>query len=134
MEMKGASQMDKMTYLLFRQEQEEHEAQAQHMSGLEQQFPRIAENLVELWNNSACDEYLNKLLLDDRCDRHGFPPDIMEDLMLLENIRWTLVHDEGLPQPATHILQYRFSETEVPATLASTPAGSKSWIKRTFGS
>jgi hypothetical protein len=124
--------MDKMTNLLFSQEQEE--AHAHEMSGLERQFPRIAEHLVEMWNNAACDEYLNTLVLDDRCDRHGFPPEVMEDLMLLENIRWSLVHDEDLPQLPTHILQYRFSETPVHVALANPPAGSKSWIKRTFGS
>lgn len=124
--------MDKMAYLLFRQDEED--AQALHKSQLERQFPRIAEHLVELWNNSACDQYLNTLVLDDRCDRHGFPPEIMEDLMLLENIRWSLLHDEDLPQPATHILQYRFSETPVHAAPANTSAGSKGWIKRTFRS
>lgn len=121
--------MDKMTYLLFRQEA--HDAEAHHMSVLETQFPRIVEHLVELWQSGACDEYLKKLLLDDRGDRHGFPPEIVDDLILLDAIHWSHSHEDGTAQFGNNVFDFRFSST--PVARNTKPAGSQGWIKRTFG-
>ena len=122
--------MDKLTYLLFREL--ERGAKSPHFSQLEQQFPRIALRLVELWNSSACDSYLRQLLLDDRGDRAGFPADIMDDLIMLDSIHSEL-HLSGGPQSANSAFEFRFNHTTgavAPVIKAAKPQG---WIKRTFG-
>jgi len=50
---------------------------------LEAKFPRIAETIRGLWGHSELDRYLDHLLIDDRGDRHGFPPEVVEALLVL---------------------------------------------------
>lgn len=122
--------MDKMAYLLFREEA--HEAEARHWSLLEQKFPRIAEHLVEVWNTPACDKYLQELLINDRGDRHGFPPEVVDDLFLLDSLRWN--HDaDGTPHSDPHAADYHFSSLPEHGHDPAKPAAPQSWIKRTFG-
>jgi len=52
---------------------------------LERRYPRIVDRLVGLWGSPVCGEYLQSLILMDRGDlRQGFPPELIEDLMLLD--------------------------------------------------
>jgi hypothetical protein len=39
-------------------------------------FPHIAERIGSLWGTKACDAYLDELLIDDRGNRQGFPPEV----------------------------------------------------------
>ena len=53
---------------------------------IEQQFPRIAEKLKIVWPSEACALYLTSLLVNDRESRRGFPPEVVEDLLMLHAI------------------------------------------------
>ncbi|MCX7892099.1 MAG: hypothetical protein N2544_07015 [Burkholderiales bacterium] len=46
-------------------------------------FPRIALQIHDLWGTPECDRYLDKLIIDDRGNRTGFPPDVMTALLEL---------------------------------------------------
>jgi hypothetical protein len=51
---------------------------------LARQFPRVANRVCELWKRPAqCDPYLKKLILDDRVDRKGFPPEVASEVSAL---------------------------------------------------
>jgi hypothetical protein len=52
---------------------------------LGQEFPRIANKLAILWEEPAvCRKFLTSFMLDDRGDRHGFPPEVIMELSALE--------------------------------------------------
>lgn len=55
-------------------------------SALETVFPNIAENLTLVWGNPECEDYLNKLMINNRSNRQGFSLDVMSELMLLIDI------------------------------------------------
>lgn len=52
-------------------------------STIEQQFPQIAKKLAMVWPSEACAAYLSSLLVSDRETRRGFPPEVVEDLLML---------------------------------------------------
>ena len=53
---------------------------------LARKFPRIANSIAELWRRVArCEEYLDTLVVDQRGDRSGFPPDVAQELTALRN-------------------------------------------------
>ena len=44
-------------------------------------FPRIANNIADIWRRVArCEEYLDALVVDQRGNRKGFPPDVAQEL------------------------------------------------------
>ncbi|WP_176217045.1 ankyrin repeat domain-containing protein [Andreprevotia lacus] len=47
------------------------------------QYPRIVEKIADMWGQDALDGYFEDLLIMDRNDRQGFPPEIGAELMLL---------------------------------------------------
>lgn len=57
---------------------------------LEIWYPRIIGELTARWCQHDIDAYLRQLILDERHGRRGFPPEIMEELLLLAGIRWQL--------------------------------------------
>ena len=50
---------------------------------LEKDFARIAERIAELWDKPQIESYFAELLIDDRGNRKGFPPDVARELFLL---------------------------------------------------
>jgi len=47
-------------------------------------FPRIANQLAAVWSDKpAARSYLDGLLVDDRGNREGFPPDVLRELLSL---------------------------------------------------
>jgi len=52
---------------------------------LEAKFPRIAKTVRELWGKRELDDYLDRLLIDDRGNREGFPPEVVEALLALSH-------------------------------------------------
>ena len=77
-------------------------------------FERIAKAITTLWGDKACDEYLDKLIVDDRGNRQGFPRDVLSAVMKLSvehdkqfgsnsSDVWTSVpaHKEKIDQPWT---------------------------------
>ncbi|MBK7898592.1 MAG: hypothetical protein KA603_12080 [Azonexus sp.] len=57
---------------------------------LEQQFPRIAAKVVELWGTAEFDHYLEGLMVSDRPDRQGFPPDVAMEIFRLSMVHGAL--------------------------------------------
>lgn len=55
---------------------------------LRNSFPRIHDQIGTVWGSAACEDYLDKLILDDRGDRAGFPPPVMEALLILQRLHY----------------------------------------------
>lgn len=55
---------------------------------LKTQFPRIHQNLVALWGTGQGEAYLDGLILDDRGNRQGFPPDVLRALLVLQRVHF----------------------------------------------
>jgi hypothetical protein len=54
---------------------------------LESKFPRILSQIMLLWGKPQIDDYFMSLMVNDREDRAGFPPDVAAEIM-----RLNLVH------------------------------------------
>lgn len=57
---------------------------------LEKLYPRVLNKIVELWDHSDIDAYFNDLLVSDRPDRQGFPPEVASDIMFLSQLHTRL--------------------------------------------
>lgn len=55
-------------------------------TAIEQQFPHILEKIILLWNSDVLDAYLSDLMMPDRIDRQGFPPDVAREIFKLSTI------------------------------------------------
>lgn len=51
-------------------------------------FPRIHQNLVSLWGTGPGEAYLDGLIVDERGNRQGFPPDVLRALLVLQRIHF----------------------------------------------
>ena len=51
-------------------------------------FPRIHQNLVTLWGTGPGEDYLDGLIMDDRGNRQGFPPEVLRALLVLQRIHF----------------------------------------------
>jgi len=65
-------------------------------------MPRICEAILTLWGANDLDQYLNRLIIDDRGTRAGFSPEVMEELLFLGRITRSKVRLMGVPPPVTH--------------------------------
>jgi len=65
------------------------------LSSLEANYPRIAAELVQRWDDPGIDAYLDELISCSRDGRQGFPLDVMSDLLLLSELRWWLTHSDA---------------------------------------
>lgn len=54
--------------------------------GLESKYPRILETIMSLWDEDAIDDYFMDLMVSNRGDRTGFPPNIAAEIMHLSLI------------------------------------------------
>jgi len=50
---------------------------------LESKFPRILSQIMQLWGKPEIDDYFMHLMVSDREDRAGFPPDVAAEIMRL---------------------------------------------------
>lgn len=50
---------------------------------LEKAFPHILDRIALLWGTPELETYLQRLMLDDRGNRSGFPPEVMRELAFL---------------------------------------------------
>jgi hypothetical protein len=50
-------------------------------------YPHAVEGLAALWDDPACDAYLERLVVDSRGHRRGFPPPVMDELLFLVELR-----------------------------------------------
>lgn len=50
---------------------------------LESRYPRILQTIMSLWDEDEVDQYFMELMVNERGDRSGFPPDVAADIMHL---------------------------------------------------
>jgi ankyrin repeat protein len=50
---------------------------------LENKYPRILERIMLLWDDDDIDPYFTELMINDRADRDGFPPDVAANILRL---------------------------------------------------
>lgn len=53
---------------------------------LEKRFSRILNKIVELWDTPQMEAYFLELLVDSRGNRHGFPPEVAEEIYSLSRV------------------------------------------------
>ncbi len=51
-------------------------------------FPRIHQNLVTMWGTGPGEAYLDGLIMDERGNRQGFPPDVLRALLVLQRVHF----------------------------------------------
>ncbi|MGH8727207.1 MAG: hypothetical protein ACREV9_03395 [Burkholderiales bacterium] len=59
---------------------------ADTISALEKYFPRIAQSITLVWGFPEFLKYIEKISVDERGGRRGFPMEVMEELMLLHAV------------------------------------------------
>lgn len=59
---------------------------AEAVALLKSLFPRIHDRLGATWGTPQCEAYLDRLILDDRGDRDGFPPQVLSALLVLQRV------------------------------------------------
>ena len=59
---------------------------SQALRTVAQAFRRIAEGIVGVWGSDQFNNYMEKLLIDERGDRKGFPPEVAEALLRLSRM------------------------------------------------
>src|ERR1700752_2397056 len=55
-------------------------------------YPRVLEAIVSMWGFKELNVYFNKLVLDDRGGREGFPPEVWDDITMLMRM-----HEDVMP-------------------------------------
>jgi hypothetical protein len=72
--------------------------QASDKTVLEERFPHILDTIQLMWGPLELNLYFDKLIVDDRGNRQGFPTDAWAEIHMPSR-----VHHELVPQPAAHI-------------------------------
>lgn len=74
-----------------------------YKSELEQQFPRIVSSIITLWSDLEMRPFFDQLIIDQRAytgpnaaakPREGFPPEVLEEILLLAQMN-RLLHPSG---------------------------------------
>lgn len=71
---------------------------------VEQHYPRVAQVIHQLWGSPEMDAFFNRILIDDRGNRAGFPPAVVQALLALSGqhqnaFRYPTPHDVWLTDP-----------------------------------
>jgi len=51
-----------------------------------EEMPRVCEQVKLLWFYPECEQWLDKLIIDDRGNRSGFRREVMEELLFLARL------------------------------------------------
>ena len=62
-------------------------------------MPRICEAVLTLWGSDLFEKFVNGLVIDERGNRQGFSPDVMEELLMLGRVARARVVMIGTPSP-----------------------------------
>ncbi len=78
---------------------------APDFSLIQEQFPKIGEKITVMWGSVALQDYLNKIVFDERGGRQGFPMPVVSALMRLHEYHGTLMPEakaedtwDGIPR------------------------------------
>jgi hypothetical protein len=66
-------------------------------------FPHISNTITTMWGQDGFDQYLGKLIVDERGNRKGFTMDAMEELMLLGRLSRSKKALFGMFKEARHL-------------------------------
>ncbi len=66
---------------------------ASDYSAIQEQYPSISAKIAQMWGSVTLQDYLNKIIIDDRGGRQGFPVSILSALMRLYEYHGSLVPD-----------------------------------------
>lgn len=66
------------------------EHQSAYPKAIEEKYPRILAQIVELWGKPELDAYLGSLMVSDRAGRQGFPGDVAMEVFKLATLYGTL--------------------------------------------
>lgn len=55
------------------------------LQAIERRYARIAEEILSRWGTDQLEPYIDGLLIDDRGNRSGFPPEVAEALLTLSS-------------------------------------------------
>jgi hypothetical protein len=67
-----------------------------------EELPRVCGSLVQLWGTSGFDDYLNRLIIDERGTRQGFSLQVMDELLFLGSISRRKARLVGTSPPLKH--------------------------------
>lgn len=73
-------------------------------------FDRIAVKLRISWGTYECEGYLKKLIVDERGDREGFPPEVFRAIIKLSNGHPTFIESNDVW--GSHELRHKFREEQ----------------------
>lgn len=59
-----------------------------------EQFPRIGNRILLLWGTVELQNYLHTLIIDERGDRQGFPPPVIEAILQIYKDHEKLIPDD----------------------------------------
>ncbi len=68
-------------------------------------FPRIAQTIQEQWGQPRLDQYFSRLVIDDRGDRAGFPPDVLAAILEVARLHAERYASERILCPWAHDAQ-----------------------------
>jgi hypothetical protein len=55
---------------------------------LKSRYPRIHQTLVAIWGTGPGEAYLDGLIMDERGNRQGFPPEVLRALLVLQRVHF----------------------------------------------
>lgn len=58
---------------------------------IQEQFPKVGEKITRMWGSVVLQEYLTKIIFDERGGRQGFPMPVVSALMRLHEYHGTLM-------------------------------------------
>ncbi len=59
------------------------------LSEVEKKFPHVARNITLMWGCPEFVDYINKLIVDDRGGRQGFPTEVLDEMLFLHRLHMT---------------------------------------------
>ena len=65
-------------------------------NNLEQKYPHVFQKMIELWGTVSMRPYFDELIMSNRPNRLGFPPEVVTEIWALSKIYSTL-HPEHEP-------------------------------------
>lgn len=74
----------------YRRKPSDRELARQAAITLNSSFPRILQQLRSLWGTAQGEVYLDGLILDERGNRQGFPPDVLNALLILQRVHFLI--------------------------------------------
>lgn len=86
--------------------------------GLESKYPRIFEKIMMLWDKPGISEYFMELMVPERGDRAGFPPEIAAEIVRLSLVHASS-HTAGKKHDIWEVSPDKFASFKPPVAIES---------------